>query len=149
VLLYGAAAGTSVTDSTISNCDIGVYYSADTPSAPHAPTATITGDTLLNDRYEGILLDQGWAAISADVINGGNVGIQVLQYGGQAYSANGTALLDSIRNQSVAAVQVYSDHSHEGDLPGLFTIAGSDLRGNAARVLNNSSHYTVLQVADL
>jgi hypothetical protein len=149
VLFYGPASGSSVTGSTIDENDAGVYNAEDTPTAPRAPVVSISGDTLVNDRYEGILLDQGWASMTADSINGGEAGIAVLQYDGQAYAANGTATLDMIRNESLAAVDVASDQATTGDFPGLLTIALSDLRGNAAQVLNNSSNYRVLQLLDL
>jgi hypothetical protein len=122
-----------------------VYNIETTPTAPRAPAVSINADTLLDDRYEGIVLDQGWASMTGDSINGGNVGIQVVQYSGQTYGANGNATLDTIRNESVAAVQVDSDQA-SADLHGVLTIAFSDLRGNAARVLDNSSNYTVLQL---
>ncbi len=150
VLLYAAGALTSVTNSTISNSDAGVYYSAD-PSgkAPVLPLTTIANDTLTNDRYQGVQLDQGAASIDGVVINGGNVGIQVLQYVGQTFGVRSYALADLIRNESVAAVQVLSDQAPSGDLPGTFTIAGSGLGAtNAATVLNNSSNVHVVQVAN-
>jgi hypothetical protein len=155
VLFYGAAAGSSVTGSTISDNDYGVYNEETTATAPKAPAAFVTADTLTNNRYEGVLLDQGWAAITGDTITGGDVGIQVLQYfstnpafASQAYGANGTATLDAIHGASVAAVQIYSDRA-TGDPHGTLSVSLSDLRGNAARVLNNSLNYTVLQLLNL
>jgi hypothetical protein len=68
-----------------------------------------------------------------------------LQYNGQAFAADGTASQDVIRGASVAAVQVSSDQALTGDLPGLLTISFSKLSGNAARVLNNSANYVVVQ----
>jgi hypothetical protein len=148
VLFYGAAAGSSVTGSSINANDIGVYNAEDSATAPSAPVVSISGDSLVNDRYEGVLLDQGWASISADVIRGGNVGVQALQYAGQSYGANGNMSADVITGESVAAVQVYSDHAASGDLPGVLNIQLCVLDGNAARVLDNSSNYKVNQFLD-
>ena len=149
VLFYGPAAGSSVTASNISGNDTGVYNAEDTATAPRLPAVSINLDTFTNDRYEGIELDQGWASITGDSINGGEAGIAVLQYGGQSYGANGTATLDAIRNESIAAVDVASDQA-AGDHHGTLSVTLSDLRGNAARVLNNNpSDYTVLQLLDL
>ena len=141
VLFYGAAAGSSVTGSKISGNDVGVYTAAQI--APVAPAVSILADGLIANRYAGILLDQGWTAVSGDSIIGGNVGIGVLQYNGQAFAANGTASLDVIRNASIAAVQVASDQAPAGDRPGTLSLSFSQLRGNAARVLHNSSDYRV------
>jgi hypothetical protein len=149
VLLYGPAAGSSVTASAISDNDTGVYNAEDTARAPSSPTVSINFDTLAGDRYEGIDLDQGWASITGDSINGGEAGIAVLQYDGQTYAANGTATLDTIRNESIAAVDVASDQSAVGDYRGVLSVELSDLRGNAARVLNNSLNYTVFQLLNL
>jgi hypothetical protein len=149
VLFYGPAAGSSVTASNISGNDTGVYNAEDTPNAPRSPVVSIDADTFTNDRYEGIELDQGWASITGDSINGGEAGIAVLQYDGQSYAANGTATLVTIRNETIAAVDVASDDAPTGDYRGALTVILSDLRGNAARVVNNSLNYTVLQLGDL
>jgi len=121
------------------------------------PVVSIDADTITNNRYEGVVLDQGWAAIVGDSISGGNVGIGALQYSsltfppdnGQTYAANGTATLDTIRGAAVAAIEVESDDAASGDYRGTLTVTASDLRGNAARVVNNSLDYTVLQLFDL
>ncbi len=149
VLLYGPAAGSSVTASAINDNDTGVYNAEDTAKAPSSPVVSLNLDTLTSDRYEGVELDQGWASLTGDSINGGEAGIAVLQYDGQTYAANGTATLDTIRNESIAAVDVASDQAAVGDFRGTLSVALSDLRGNAARVLNNSLNYTVLQLLNL
>jgi hypothetical protein len=149
VLFYGPAAGSSVTASNISGNDTGVYNAEDTATAPRSPVVAIDADTFTNDRYEGIDLDQGWASMTGDSINGGEAGIAVLQYSGQAYAANGTATADVIRNETIAAVDVASDDAPTGDYRGALTVILSDLRGNAARVVNNSLNYSVFQLGDL
>jgi hypothetical protein len=73
---------------------------------------------LANNRYEGVVLDQGSASVRGDTITGGNVGLAVLQYSGQAFAADGTASQDVIRGAIVAAVQVSSDQALTGDFPG-------------------------------
>jgi parallel beta helix pectate lyase-like protein len=143
VLFFGAAAGSSVTGSTISANDVGVYNDEQIP--PTAPAISVLGDTLVANRYAGVLLDEGWTSVSGDNITGGDVGIGVLQYNGQHFAADGTAFLDVIRNASIAAVQVESDRAGLGDHPGALTLSFSQLRGNAARVLDNSSNYVVSQ----
>ncbi len=149
VLFYGPAAGSSVTASAINANDAGVYNAeASTVKVPRSPVVSVNLDTLTNNRYEGIELDQGWASMTGDSINGGEAGIAVLQYDTQSYGANGTATLDTIRNESIAAVDVASDQA-AGDYHGTLSVELSDLRGNAARVLDNSLNYTVFQLLDL
>ena len=143
VLFFGAAAGSSVTGSNIDGNDVGVYNAEQI--APTAPAISVVGDTLVANRYAGVVLDQGWTSVSGDNISGGNVGIGVLQYNGQPFAADGTAFLDVIRNAGIAAVQVESDRAGLGDHPGALALSFSQLRGNAARVLNNSANYIVSQ----
>ncbi len=131
VLLYGAAGGTKVSKSTISNNDIGVYYESDSPTAPSSPKASITSDSLLNDRYESVLLSQGFATVNSNLINGGNVAIQLLQYNGQLYGPKGTGKGDQIENMADWAIQGYSDEN-PADFPGSFSITASHISGNPA-----------------
>jgi hypothetical protein len=147
VLFYGAAAGSSISASTISGNDMGVYSDDTSPTAPTSPNVSILGDTLAN-RYEGVVLDQGLTEIDGDSFSGGEAGIDVLQYSAQSYAPNGSASLDTFRGASIAAVAVESDQS-PGDFAGTLTVRLSDLRGNAARVVNNSLNYRVLQQFDL
>lgn len=145
ILFYEAGSGDSVIGSTVSGSDAGIYYQAD---ASGGPASAFVADTLTADRFQGIQLDQGSAALSALSINGGDVGIQLLQYAGQAFGANYAASGDQISNESVAAVQVLSDQASTGDLPGTLSVTLSKLSGNAARVLNNSSNIKVPQLLD-
>ncbi len=59
VLFYGAAAGSKVTSSTISDNDTGVYTIDTASTAPSTPQIAISKDTLVDDRYEAVALDQG------------------------------------------------------------------------------------------
>jgi len=147
-VLLEATGPSSVIGSTISNNDEGIYYVANPEGkAPLLPTDTIAGDSLINDRYQGIQLNQGSALITGSQISGGNVGIQLLQYAGQTFGIQSYASADVIKGEAVAAVQVLSDQA-PGDFPGTFTISLSKLSGNAASVLDNSSNLKVLQLAD-
>ena len=70
------------------------------------------------------------------------------QYDGQSYAADGTAYNDTIKGASIAAVDVQSDDAATGDFPGQLTVEFSNLKGNAARVLNNSTNYKVVLLGD-
>ncbi len=132
ILFFGAAAGSSVSKSTISDCDIGVYTYDGSDEAPTSSQVTISDDTLTNDRYESIALDQGWTTVKDDVLEGGNVGIQLLQYVGQSYGPVGSGSGDTISGMRDWAVQGYSDENVAEDLPGSFSIVKSAISGNPA-----------------
>jgi len=153
VLFYGAAPGTSVTHSSISGSDIGVYSFDAAAAAPTTPNATVSNDTLSGDRYEAVALDQGSTVVSNDTISGGNVGIQILQYAGafpQAYGVTAVAKNDKISGMAVAAAQIYSDNAVSGDLPGSLSISKSKISGNpgsiTGSILDNSPAYAAYSV---
>jgi hypothetical protein len=141
ILFFGAAPGTTVTHSAISDSDIGVYSYDLAATAPSTPNATISDDTLTNDRYEAIGLDQGFTVVSNDTLSGGNVGVQVLQYYGQAYGVTAKVKNVTVSGMAVAAAQVYSDEN-PADFAGSLSITHSKISGNpgsiTASVLDNS-----------
>jgi Right handed beta helix region len=130
ILFLGAATGSSVSKSTISDSDIGVYTYDTSKEAPTSSQVTISDDTLSNDRYESIALDQGWTTVKGDALEGGNVGIQLLQYAGQSYGPVGTGSGDTISGMHDWAVQGYSDENAAQDQPGSFSIVKSAISGN-------------------
>ncbi len=150
VLFYGAAPGTSVTHSSISGSDIGVYSYDASATAPATPNATVSNDTLSNDRFEAVALDQGWTNVTSDTISGGNVGIQLLQYAGQSYGVKAVVKNVKVSGMTVAAAQVYSDDAVSGDLAGSLSISKSKISGNpgsiTASVLDNSPAYAAYSV---
>jgi hypothetical protein len=129
ILFYGAAPGSSVSKSTIADNDIGVYASDSSETAPTKSQVSISSDKLTEDRYESVLLDQGWAAVNDDTLEGGNVGIQLLQYLGQSYGAKGTGSGDTVSGMAKWAVQGVSDEDL-ADFPGSFSIVKSAISGN-------------------
>jgi hypothetical protein len=129
VLFYGAAAGSSVTKSIIDDNDFGVYGLDGSPTAPTSSQLTISNDKLADDRYASVGLDQGWATVNDDELEGGKVGILVFQYEEQQYGPKGTGNGDTIRDMSEWAVQGDSDES-SADHPGSFSIAKSAISGN-------------------
>lgn len=147
ILLFGAAAGTSVTGSTLGGNDMGVYDTPDTSVAtPRQPGAVLAEDSFTGNRYEGVVFDQGNARVDASVFSGGNVGIEVLQYNGQVLRNAETASLDRFRGLRTASVDVLSDRASSGDLPGTFQISLSGT--HPAPVLDNSTNLPVIQRAD-
>lgn len=141
LLFYGAKKGSSVTQSTIQNNDIGLYYASEQPTLPTHGELDVTFTTFDDNRYEGVLFDQGRAALARDLITAGNVGVMFLQYDGQSYGDYDQITDSKINNQSVAAVQVDSDLSPTGDKPGYDTFTNCSVNGP---VLSNTSSYRLV-----
>jgi hypothetical protein len=130
VLFYGAAAGSSITKSIIDNNDFGVYYlDGSPPPQPTSSQLTISSNKLTDDRYASVGLDQGWATVNDDELEGGKVGILVYQYAEQLYGPKGIGSGDTIRGMSEWAVQGSSDEN-SADHPGSFSIVKSAISGN-------------------
>jgi len=137
VLLYGAAKGTLVTSSLIENNDIGIYYASTSPTLSANAQVGATNNVIKNNRYEGIVFDQGRAKIAGNKITNGNIGIQFLQYSGQLYGDDDAITATIIKGQSVAAIQVLSDQV-PGDKPGYDTFTNCSISG---AVLDNATNY--------
>lgn len=133
VLFYGAATGSSVTKSSIDENDIGVYHIDLSGSEPAASQASVTGNTMTKDRYAAVALDQGWATVNANTMTEGAVGIQLLQYAGQAYGPKGTGSGDTVEKMTKYAVEGLSDNE-PSDQFGTFTITRSKISGNPGTV---------------
>jgi hypothetical protein len=140
VLFYGAANGSSVSKSHINGNDVGVYVESSTetePTEPAAPQIHVTKNTLMNDRYESILVSQGWASLTKNTLSGGNVGIQLYQSAEQAYGAKATAFKEKISGMSVWGVQGRSDNE-PSDPFGSITISKSHVSGNPGATVAES-----------
>ncbi len=147
-LFLHAAPGSNITKSKITNNDLGVYYASGAATQPGSPEVTISGDTFREDRDEGVLLEQGDAAVNSDKIDGpALVGIELGQFEGQPFAIESSGSGDTISGMSEAAIKVESDNQ-PGDVPGTFTIENSSISKNAAEVINNSASFTVNKVND-
>jgi nitrous oxidase accessory protein NosD len=123
IYFYDAAAGSSVNSSTADGNDIGIEP-FDTSSAP-----IIQNDVLAHDRDAGVSIGEGQASVLGDTITYSRVGIQLLQFEGQAVAPGGDARSDTIAGMSEWAVLGRSDKG-PGDLFAEFTITGSKISGN-------------------
>lgn len=146
VLFYQAAAGSGVSGSSISDNDLGVYYSSGSATEPSSSQVKIAENTLSDNRYEGILLEEGKATITSDTITGGGeLGIAILQASFQESGSESSANKSTIEGMSVAAVGVLT----EGPGPaGTFTIKNSSISKNASEVSNSSPNFTVVKKND-
>ncbi len=144
VLYYEAAAGDKLSGSTIQENDLGVYYASGKSTVSASPEVTISQDGLTSNRYEGVDLEEGHAALLADTIGGsGRVGIDLFQYEGQKSASESTAKGLHISGQSEAAIKVESDKA-AGDIPGKFVITNSTESGNASVLINESNNFQVI-----
>lgn len=145
VLFYGAAKGSYVSASQIEDNDLGVYYASTAATQPTSPEVKVTSDKLVNNRYEGIVLEQGDAQLVEDSITGtGDVGVDIVQSASQPYADHSKAKELRIEGQSVAAVGVVTDDS-PSDPAGTFTIEDSSISKNATAVSDPSTTFTVVQ----
>src|SRR5262249_3791804 len=126
----------SVTGSTITNNDMGVYNLNLANSAPTKSQTSITKNKFVN-RYEGVVLDQGYATVNNNTFSGGEVGIYALQYDGQDFGTIGSVSHATVNGVSVAAVQVASDQVAT-DYQVKLTISSSKLSGNPQEIVSNS-----------
>jgi len=129
VLFYGAAAGSSISSSTVKENDLGV---------------TFTKDVLTSNRYEGFVLEQGKALLNKDTINGGgDVGIELEQYEGQTLASESSATHTKVEDQTEAAIKVESDKK-SGDIAGSFDFTDGTFSGDATVLDNESNNFEVV-----
>jgi hypothetical protein len=144
LLFFGAAAGSSVTSSTLSENDTGAYYISESATQPASSELLLSKDTFSNNRYEGVTLDQGKAALKGDTINGtGNVGIDLLQYEEQALASQSGAASTKIEGMSQAGVKVESDKGAK-DIPGQFKFSKSTFANDGTVLINESGNFEVV-----
>lgn len=141
VLFYGAAAGSSLSDSKLDDNDIGVYYEDEAATAPSGSQVSIKDDRLEGDRYESVALGKGDATVDDDEIAGGTVGIALVQVSGEPYGPTGKGKEDTISGLTSYAVEGFSDHG-PSDPAGSFTISGSAISGNPFGAGVTGSVYT-------
>ncbi|HEY1833895.1 MAG TPA: right-handed parallel beta-helix repeat-containing protein [Solirubrobacteraceae bacterium] len=144
VLFYQAAQGSSISGSAVKENDLGVYYASGSATEPATAQVSISKDVLTSNRYEGILLEEGKAALKSDTINGtGRVGIDLFQTAGQASASESSATGTKVEGQTEAAVKVESDKA-AGDTPGKFTFSGGSFHGDGTVLINESNDFTVI-----
>jgi nitrous oxidase accessory protein NosD len=144
VLFFEAAAGSGVSGSVVKENDLGVYYASGSATEPATPQVSISKDVLTSNRYEGILLEEGKAALKSDTINGsGRVGIDLFQVAGQASASESSATGTKVEGQTEAAVKVESDKA-AGDTPGKFTFSGGSFHGDSTVLINESNDFSVI-----
>jgi hypothetical protein len=123
IYFYDAGTGSNVTGTTSKENDVGIE-AFDTSDVPKVST-----DKAESNRYSAVEISQGGAIVEHSTLTGSDVGIQLVQFNGQAAAISGSASHDTIRHMSEWAVLGRSDNN-AGDLPGEFTITSSKISGN-------------------
>ncbi len=150
ILVFDSGA-TSVSSTTVQNCDMGVYNIEDyawayyTPPPKFSPVAVnFTGMNLAN-RYENAYFDQGKSSIATSILSGtSEVGIEIAQYTGQTIKPNDAATGDTITGASQDGILVASDRAAGDKAVGL--TATTDTIGTASGVDNQST--SILKATD-
>lgn len=134
----------SVTGTTVSASDMGVYNIEDypwtyyTPPSPFVPVPVTFAHMGLTNRGENAAFDQGTSTITSSDLVGGEYGLFEFQYTGQAASAQVTATGDTFSHATANAIDVYSDKT-AGDLPVQLTATGDNIAVSNAGGLENDS----------
>ena len=124
----------------------GVTFASGAATQPTTPELRIfRSHFVLNET--GILLEQGDALISYDVIEGSTVGIGIVQKASQPFAPNSSAAHDTIQGSGETAIKVTSD-DERSDPPGDFLIKSSAISNNPTEVENNSENFTVTRLND-
>jgi hypothetical protein len=143
ILLFDAGV-TTVSSSTVSSSDLGVYNVEDyawsyyTPPSPFTATNETFSDLTLNNRYENAGFDAGRSTLTGSSVTGGDIGVMVLQYSGQASPPVAKVKGNTISGTSTAAVEVESDQT-SGDEPVTLKVKKDNLASNAGGVINQST----------
>ena len=166
IILYNPDGGVTITGNTVMNNDIGIYnYSpvndgatlnaktksgkgpgrtaldagTSGPGRRVSSAATqITGNTLTDNRYEGIFLDEGAATITGNTVTRGNIGVEVASFSGATGDSRGSLKNNKISDATVAGIQLQDDDTTDTLKP---TISGdtNDLSGNTLLAVNNTT----------
>jgi hypothetical protein len=137
VLLIGVS-GTSVTGNAVSTNDIGIYNISNS-------TTTITGNQLTGNRYEGIVLDSGDAAVSLNSVSGGNIGVAALSFTANADDSTGTLTCNRITGAGVG-IKLIDDDTGDGVIPGVgVTSTNNFVKGNGAGFVNTTTNLQIFK----
>jgi Right handed beta helix region len=124
IYFYDAAEGSSVSNSTSNENDVGIEAFDTSSTDP-----MILANKVEGNRDEAVLIGEGQAKVNNNTLTNSNVGIELLQLEGQTAAPGGTANHDTIAGMHEWAVLGRSDKA-SGDLFGEFTITGSKISGN-------------------
>jgi nitrous oxidase accessory protein NosD len=135
LLFQPDAATTTLSSNTIAGNDMGVYnLQTDTDTG----TATIASNVILSNRYVGVFLDQGHAALNANYIIGpSNVGVEAYSFNPSGQKTGGVLTGNRI-GRDVADVEIQQDPGAQG-----VTVSGSNnsFLGTGQGVVNGTGTF--------
>jgi parallel beta-helix repeat protein len=131
ILLVPGANGSTVSGNSVSTNDIGIYNVSN-------GATTISGNQLTGNRYEGIVLDSGDAAVSLNSISGGNIGVAALSFTGNGDDSTGTLTCNRITGAGTG-IKVIDDDTGDGVIPGVGGTNNS-VKGNGAGFVNTTTN---------
>jgi len=144
VLFYEAGAGSLISGSVMRNNDMGAYYASGSSTVPASPDVTIAKDLMEANRFEGVALEEGRAALKSDTIEGpGRVGIALYQFEESLSSSESSSTKMKVSGQSEAAIKVESD-LQPGDKPGRFEFTNSSHTEVGAVLIDESPSFEVI-----
>src|SRR5262249_14799537 len=130
ILLFSAAAGTTVTGNSVTSNDIGIYNLAE-------GATTLTSNTLVDNRFEGILLDEGDATVASNTIDPGNIGILIVSFNGNAADSKGTLTCNEITGATDAGIRLLLEQGTSQ--MAVMTAHNNSIAGNVVGIDNQTT----------
>ncbi|HXI24418.1 MAG TPA: Ig-like domain repeat protein [Pyrinomonadaceae bacterium] len=94
VLIFSTSGVIQINNNTISTNDTGVYN--------NDPNTTISGNTMVGNRFNGIFLDQGNATVTGNTFSGPmNVGVIAVSFNGNGGNSSGTLTGNTITGAGI------------------------------------------------
>jgi len=94
VLIFSTSGVIQINNNTISTNDTGVYN--------NDPNTTISGNTMVGNRFNGIFLDQGNATVTGNTLSGPmNVGVIAVSFNGNSGNSTGTLTGNTITGAGI------------------------------------------------
>jgi len=153
VIILGQASGVKVSSSNISKNDFGIDDSTGFESeAPSESTkATISGNTLEENRDEGMILEEGTVKLTNNSIIGNGkakVGIQLLQFEANPLGLKATGSGDGVTGMTTCGVEGLSDMGAADKLESLrLTHSLGKFSGNTQPLCNHNEAKIVISVS--
>jgi hypothetical protein len=85
IIIVGGGAGTTIAGNNVFDNDIGIY-SAPLRDPSLGPAASVTGNTVLNNRFHGVVLEEGFSTASNNTISGSINGLVVVSFSSNTLS---------------------------------------------------------------
>jgi uncharacterized repeat protein (TIGR01451 family) len=134
ILLYNPGAGTTVSQNTITQNDLGLYSS----SGSADNSVAISANLLTTNRYAAAIFSAGQATFSANEISGaGNLGVAVLSYNGDP--ANAAVTLTNNRVSDVDTALLAQDETSADSARPALSAANNSWTAQTAAYDNQTS----------